>query len=158
MKYTKKLSSSKSKVIRKSKSRRYGGGKKENNYAPTLVTQTAGSPIGYNTLLSGAQSGGLAPAAYNTSYTDVYKAMSNFGKSILLLSNLAQNNYNATLNHSNAAVTENTNATNLDLAGSNLMNSFLGVVSATNPTNVYQTILNGTTPPPKPPASAPSAV
>lgn len=169
MKYTKKLSRSKGKVVRKSKSRRYGG-KKEDNVMPALVTSTVG---GYDTLISSVrniqkggqtsvqntQTGGQTPAAalgYGTDVNAIYNAMYNFGNSILALSNLASNNLVATLNHSNSAVIDASNAVAMNLAGSNLVSNFVGNNTLTG-TGLYQALLPNTALPAKPPASAPAA-
>ena len=151
MKYTKKISRSKG----KSGSRKYGG-KKVNNYTPTLVTQIAGNPIGYNTLTGGLQRGGAPAAAigYNTNFTQVYTAMSNFGSNILVLSNLASNALTAASNRAATAAIDNTHGITLATAGSNLLSNLVGngLSSNTDATlnGLYQVLLPGSNMPPVP--------
>jgi len=160
MKYTKKISRSKG----KSGSRKYGG-KKENNYAPTLTTQMAGSPIGYNTLTGGLQRGGApapvpapAPAVdigYNTNYTQVYNAMSNFGNSIIALQYYASNALTVANARLTTAGIDSNHAVTIATAGSNLLSNFLGNGSKDNGPNsplngLYQVLLPGSNMPPVP--------
>ena len=162
MKYTNKLSHSKSKTMKKNKSRRYGGNKR-NNYLPSIVTQSAPTSVGgYTTIKTGGANPNPAPAplGYSTDYTALLASMSNFGNRILLLSNLASNNLTIATAHSNTAVADAANAVLLDAAGSNLVKSFLGdgtptggsAVPAATGTGtvapVYQTILKGIVTPP----------